>query len=268
MSRPLHVLTATEAGDPALGNEDALIGTPELIVVLDGVTPLDRTSAPCVHGLRWYVDALAHAIAEGNRAHPQRSLADLLAAAIDTTRRAHVDTCDLGHVDAPAATVAIVRLTDDRLEHLVLADAAVVLELDGREDEPEVVVDDRPAATGRRLRAEGIRLPAGEFRSRWANRPGGYWVAAADPSVVEEALTGSVPLADVRRGVVASDGATRLVDTFARYTWAEALDVIESEGPRAWLARTRAVESDPAATVRGKRHDDATIALLTREPRP
>lgn len=261
----MHMVSASEPGDPKVENEDFVATAAGVAVVLDGVTPLDRTDTGCQHGVAWYARTVGTYLLELARAK-RDSLADCLATAILRTRDHHTSTCDLDHFDSPAATVAAVRVRGSGLEYLVLADAAVVLDLG---DDVRWVTDHRAAEVGRRLRASGAR-PSGRAVRAHRNRAGGYWVAAEHPEAAYHAISGSVSMADLRRAVVASDGATRLVDVFGVVDWRGALDVIEHEGPDAYLARTRAVEKADGARPhdrrvhRGKVHDDATLVFLTR----
>ena len=257
---------ATAPGDPDIVNEDFVAASPSAAVVLDGVTPMDRSDTGCRHGVAWYARRLGtelFALATTTASQP-RSLVDCLADAIACTRDAHSGSCDLAHPDSPAATVAVVRMVGDQIDYLVLSDAAVVLDLGTHLCE---VSDNRAGQVSRRLRAGGVR-PTGPVVRAHRNRPEGYWVAAEQPEAAYEALTGTAATAEAHRIVVASDGATRLVDTFGLYDWPGALDVLQRDGPDAWLERTRAAEraeaADPAGARRAKVHDDATVVLFGR----
>jgi hypothetical protein len=260
-----QVAYATVPGDPGIANEDFVAATPSAAVVLDGVTPMDRSDTGCRHGVAWYARTLGSdlfALATTTGSQP-RSLVDCLAEAIGRTRDAHSGSCDLAHPDSPAATVAVVRMDGERIDYLVLSDAAVVLDLGTRVRE---VSDHRAGQVSQRLRASGVRPTAPVVRAQ-RNQPAGYWVAAERPEAAYEALTGTVAATEVRRLMLASDGATRLVDTFGLYDWPGALDALQSEGPDAWLERTRVAEradaADPAPRVRrAKVHDDATVVFF------
>jgi hypothetical protein len=157
--------------------------------------------------------------------------------------------------------VASVRVRDGVLDFLVLADSTVVL--DG--DELQMVSDHRAGDVSRWLRRRGER-PTGPAVRAYRNRPRGYFVAAERPESAYEAVTGSVPSDGLRRVVLATDGATRLVDTFKLLDWPTALDELTKCGLEAFLDRTRDVERDDAARGRrhgAKVHDDATIVLLS-----
>lgn len=267
----MRIDLATVPADSAVANEDFGAGTFDTVVVLDGVTPLDRSDTGCRHGVAWFARTLGadlRARASGTTA----PLADCLAEAIAAVRDRHGSTCDPDHPDSPAATVTAVRIGGSGLDYLVLADSPLVL---AGQQAPRVIIDDRPERTGRRVRAEPTAGPrsrvelARAIRAR-RNRPDGYWVAAADPAAAGAALVGRAELDGLDRVVLATDGATRLVEVLGRTDWAGALATLAAEGVRAWLERTRAAERADAEDRRAhgkplptKVHDDATIAVLT-----
>jgi hypothetical protein len=257
----MQVSFASEPGDPAIPNEDFVAASVDTVVVLDGVTPVDRDDIGCRHGVAWFVRTLGTRFLACATNDPT-PLVDCLADAIGYTRDAHTDSCDPSHPDSPAATVAAVRVRHPWLDYLVLSDACVVL--DGG-DAVRAVTDQRAGAVSRRLRAAGTQ-PTGSVVRSHRNRADGYWVAAERLESAYESLSGTVDLADVHRVVVATDGATRLVDTFHEVDWKAALEELQQAGPAEWIRRTRqaervAAESQSRRLV--KTHDDATVALVT-----
>jgi hypothetical protein len=99
------------------------------------------------------------------------------------------------------------------------------------------------------------------------NQLNGFWVAASDPGVARQALTGCIDLDQVNSLMLLSDGASRLVDRFDLYDWAQALALTASSGPQAMIQAVRDSEfSDPHGRrwPRGKIHDDATLAYCDR----
>ncbi len=102
-----------------------------------------------------------------------------------------------------------------------------------------------------------------ELSSR--NVAGGFWVAAADPSIVTHALTGVRPLREARRVALLSDGAARAVEPLQLYRWSEMFQVLSNDGAEELIRQVRVTEeSDQAGTrwPRNKVHDDATAALV------
>jgi hypothetical protein len=239
-----------------------------MLAVLDGATV--RTATGCIHGLPWYVASLAGSLAKNKELAP----AEALAAAIAETAAAHQDTCDLKHPATPSAALAIVQVHGEFLRYLVLGDVTIVMETN---DGLRIVSDNRVNATATAEREAADALPAGSpekaealVRMKHAelaarNVPGGFWVAAADPSVVSQALTGEIPLKTIRRAVLLTDGAARAVIPFRIYDWPGLLSAVTTGGPKELIEQVRAAEDADASGVRQPRnkiHDDATVAVV------
>ncbi|GLW31876.1 protein phosphatase 2C domain-containing protein [Actinoplanes regularis] len=265
---------ATLPAKPGQDNEDFAGVTPVAAVLLDGAG-LSGTETQCKHGVAWYSTTLGGAILSlvSDEASP---LTDVLASAITLTADAHRHTCNLDDPGTPSATVVITRVVKDDLQYLVLADSVLVIGRPG--SEPLVICDDREAAIGARYRQEMDGLTNGtpehdDARRRYVetlrshrNRPGGFWVAAADPGAANEALTGTVPLGDISTVALLSDGASRLVDRFGLATWSQLLATLSSQGPAELVSQVRRAEkSDETGDrwPRGKTYDDATAIHLT-----
>ncbi|MEU7575828.1 protein phosphatase 2C domain-containing protein [Micromonospora sp. NPDC049240] len=244
---------ATEPG-PGRPNEDHVIVSGGFAIVLDGVTRPPDLDTGCVHGAVWLVRTLATCLVEALAAEPAATLDLILASAIDRLRGRHAGRCDLTNPNSPSSTVAIVRERGDQVDYLVLCDSSVVFE-DG--NGITVVQDDRTA-----------RLPAYDRHTvaRLRNRPGGFWVASTDPSAAAEALTGSVARDNLRRLLLCTDGVSRLVEFFG-LDWAEIFVLVERSGPRGVIDAVRRYEETCPGLLtrpghaRGKRHDDATLAV-------
>jgi hypothetical protein len=109
------------------------------------------------------------------------------------------------------------------------------------------------------------RMKHAELAAR--NVPGGYWVAAIDPSAVSESITGAIPLKEVHKAALLTDGASRAVMPFKLYAWPDLLSALTSVGPSELIRQIRAAEdADPFGVrqPRNKVHDDATAAVLVR----
>ncbi len=242
-----------------------------MAVLLDGAGTPGGSDTGCEHGVAWYARTLGGLVLAAAR-EPAVPLTDALADGIEQVRLMHVSSCDLGHPGTPSATVLVARAHDDVLEYLVLADSVLLLQV--RAGGPEVITDNRLEAAGDALRPDYSKLAAGSCereaaRQRYItqlnglrNQPGGFWVAAADPAVASEALTGVAALPDLAAVALLSDGAGRLPDRYHQATWPQVAEMLAEHGPAEVIRRLRDVErTDPLGRTwpRSKLKDDATI---------
>ncbi|MFG2022038.1 protein phosphatase 2C domain-containing protein [Actinomadura geliboluensis] len=266
----MRVLIASEPGRLERDNEDFAAAAPELLLVVDGAGAPAGVESGCVHSVSWYARNLGGLLLAA-AADVGVGLDEALAVSIERINTLHATTCDLGHPGSPSATVALARVHDGQLEHLVLADSVVVL--DRLDQEPTVVTDDRLAEVIARLDEPGDRPAvgsdehAGRLRHRverlasYRNQPGGFWVASTKPEAARESLMGSTPLGDLDAVALLSDGASRLADRFDLMSWPDLLGVLRKDGPGELIARTREAEAadpDGVRWPRGKTSDDAS----------
>jgi len=273
------VAFASIPAKPDQANEDFIAATSHAVVLLDGAgTPVGSESG-CNHGVAWFVRRLGVALLS-RLATADSDLVQCLAASIREVGALHAGTCDLAHPGSPSATVGVLRVRDDVLDYLVLADSVLVLDL---RNELRVVSDDREARVGRLFRARMDALPNGTLEHDEAhreyveqlrahrNRPGGFWVASNELEAAQHAITASVPRAQVRAVALLSDGASRLVDRFGLATWEDALKVLDTLGPGELLRKVREAENSDltgSRWPRGKAFDDATVAYCSVIDRP
>lgn len=228
------------------------------MIVLDGVTP-PRGATGCLHSVPWFTARLGGALTELTVSRGDLTLREILERAIDRTAVAHADTCDLSHPRTPQATVVLSRWSEKTVEYLVLSDSALLLRSPRGTVTP--VLDDR---LDRVPRASLVSDAIADATVR--NKEGGFFTAAADPSVAARAVTGTVPRAEVGALAALTDGATRWTEKFREGDWTALLDVIRKEGARALVDRVRELEAaDRAERVflrRSKTHDDATVVYV------
>jgi hypothetical protein len=274
----MRVLIASEPGSLKSENEDFAAAASGLLVMIDGAGAPAGLEAGCVHSVSWYAYTLGGLLL-ASAAKPAVGLDEALATSIEAVNTLHAGTCDLGHPGSPSATVALARVHGERLEHLVLSDA--VLLLDQVDGDPAIITDDRLAAVIAGL-DEPDEVPplgsdehAGRLRSRveqlaaHRNQPGGFWVASTKPEAAFEALVGTTALGELNAVGLLSDGASRLADRFHLMSWRDLLAVLRKDGPAELIARTREVEAtdpDGARWPRGKTSDDASAIYSPVRP--
>jgi len=269
----MRVTFVTEPGSSSRANEDFIAATPNAVVLLDGAGVPEGLDTGCSHGVHWFAVALGTRLLAQLETRTSDSLADALARAIGDVRALHAEDCNLDHPGTPAAAVALLRDQGHQVEYLVLSDCTVVLET---RTGIKAMTDDRIAHVATAERAErdvkaggSAQHEVGQSRLVTAqrlhrNRKGGYWVASSEPSAAYQGIAGTVPSQHLGRAILMTDGATRLVDTFALATWEKVLKMLSDGGPeRVLLGVRKAERDDPFGSrwPRGKRHDDATVAL-------
>lgn len=238
-------------------NEDyvaAAGGTLTQAVLLDGAGGPSELPTGCRHGTPWFVAQLGDAAMTHMR-DPIIGLDIALLRAISGVAHSHrTFTCDLSHPGTPSCTAAMLRLQADQVEYLVLGDSTLAAEVNG---EVITVTDRRIEAVGDDLWRRMAALPTGtpahraariefvEHQRRMRNHPLGYPIASVDEEAARDALTGSFPIAEVRRLALLSDGATRFVE-FGLGTFSELLDILGSDAPWRLFDEVRAAEAgDP-----------------------
>jgi len=266
----VRVRLATEAGSQSRPNEDFAAAAPGVAVLLDGAgLPVGRDTG-CVHGIAWYARTLGGLLV-ARACDTGMSLAEVLGLAIEQVSELHSGTCDLRHPDTPSATVIIARQHAVSLEYLVLCDSVLLLQ--PRNGEVRVVTDTRIADVAdplRPARRSGVSGTPGDDAAWRAygrridvarNQPGGFWIAAADPQVAAQALTGSEDFSTLAAVALLSDGASRLADRYHLATWDQMCTTLASSGPAEVIRQVRDAEgTDPYGErwPRGKLSDDAT----------
>ena len=256
-------MTSVAAGRAGRVNEDFAGAVPAAAVVVDGAG-IPGAESVCRHGVAWYAARLGGSLLSLLALGPDRSLAAVLAEAIQQVTAEHRGTCDVADPISPSATVAMLRLSGGRVEHLVLGDAVVVLDrADGaplvRSDPREVVISRsyRPALEAAGAGTDEYRRVLGELRAH-RNRPGGFWVAKDDPRAAAEAVTGSAAVPELTGAVLLSNGASRIVDHFGLTDWPGFLALLAAGGPAEIIQRVRRAEAGQAVAA-----DDATIVHCT-----
>lgn len=271
----MRVWLATDPSGPDWPNEDFTAITPGVAVLIDGAgSPANRASG-CVHGVAWYAATLGAYLAAGATG-TRTPLAEVLADAIGHVSQAHAGTCDLDHPNTPSATAILVRANGDALEYLVLADSVLLLQ--PKTSEPQIICDTRLEDVAAKLRPDYSTLRVGTPERKAAvrayvdrlevlrNRPGGYWVAAADPAAAYEAITGSSAIGDLAALGLLSDGAGRLADRYNLATWPQIAAILAEHGPDELIRQLRQAEAaDPQGIrwPRSKIRDDATAVYWT-----
>jgi hypothetical protein len=260
----IHAVTtaAPDRAQPS-DNEDALRVGSDWALVLDGAGRYPGVTGGCVHPVTWIVDHLADHF--GRQLAIDQSLTMALRLAIEATMDDHGPDCDLDDPLSPGAAVAVVRARDI-VEWLVLGDCAAIIE---RPDGCEAIIDDRVDRLRAPVTDAAVRTYDPAYVACVRNRPGGFWVAGSVAAAAENALTGQAARDEVNRVLLCSDGVSRLTERYG-WTWPHLFDLAEQAGAERVIQAVRQAEKeDPdSRRWRGKRHDDATLALIRINKKP
>lgn len=256
----MEVSYVCQAASALRPNDDFVLATESFVIVLDGATAPAGVDSGCVHDVPWLVARLGANLAGLLLREPRVGLVDVLRRGIAATMGEHVDTCDLENPDSPSSTAVMLRCGAQTVDYIVLGDSAIVIEhgasvgvgANASATELTVAHDDRTA-----------HLPDYSVRgvSRLRNTDEGFWIASNRPEAADKAIVGSIPIGDVTRAALMTDGITRLVERYGR-TWFDVLERMDKYGPRLVVADVRGEElATPSGSYRGKVHDDVTAVF-------
>jgi hypothetical protein len=177
----MRVAMASAPARPGRVNEDFTGAVPGAAVLIDGAG-IPGTESVCRHGVAWYATRLGGSLLALLALAPDLPLPAVLADAIEQVTSEHRHTCDVADPISPSASVAVLRLSEDLAEHLVLGDSFVVLEL--TRGAPLVITDPRELTISRAYQQDLEAVAEGSsdyhriLRALRANRnqPGGFWL--------------------------------------------------------------------------------------------
>lgn len=192
----------------------------------------------------------------------------------------HGAACDLASPYTPAASLCLVRYSEDQLEYLILSDCTLVADAG---DSTTVLTDTRLAALMAQILLsvadDDIAIGTPEYDQRQhratlkkhalTNTLAGYWIASSNPQAAYHAVTGTLPCQGpfaVRRFALLTDGAARVVDPLQLTDWEGVLDTLSAHGPQPLIDQLRQAEyadAQAAQRQRYKLHDDASVIFCS-----
>ncbi|MGL5866770.1 MAG: hypothetical protein ACRCYX_13040 [Dermatophilaceae bacterium] len=265
----MKVAAASLAGGGV--NQDRYAHGDGWAVVLDGATSFGTPQPERDGG--WYAERLCRSLAAQLEAYPRDDTAGLVAQAIADAADAHGDsrTC-------PTSTIALARWNPQYpqdVEVYVLGDSTVAVVTPDRE---HVVTDDRLAAIAPdcrrayrdRLRAGGGyddqhrqllgRLQRAQAAQR--NRPGGYWIAGAEPDAANHAIRQTFAASGVWAVVLATDGAASVIRYGIHDGWRSVATAGDPAVVLDHACRAEATDAHGIRWPRSKQHDDKTLVVM------
>ncbi|MGB9859483.1 MAG: PP2C family serine/threonine-protein phosphatase [Moorellaceae bacterium] len=251
--------------------------------VMDGATPLSPSYTPSADAeLRGLMDRLEQVIRSKSK-EVSLSLNEILISAAQEIERDLGDMKGRKRWELPSCAVAVVRIHEKHIEYLVLGDVVIVL----RSNEVLKVITDHSVkhldeiAVKEKLHwqlTQGISssdarkaiLPLLRENRALMNEPGGYWIFNGSVAAVEHALSGVLPVENDTQLLLATDGFSRLVDTFPAYpSWASLLEALQTSSLERIANMLREIEESDRECLKYPRFstfDDATAIYMELKP--
>ena len=250
-------------------SQDRHLVLPHAVVVLDGATD---PAEPAGRDGGWYAERLGTALA--TTLTPGRPPAEAVHDAIGAVTTAH----GLVAGSSPSSTVAIAAWDGDTVHGYVLGDSVIAVRTEtGAVD---ILTDQRLTRVGKAVRDRmRDRLVAGAGYDRLhealvhdlitiershRNRPGGYPIAEAVPSVAHQGHHRT--WRHVQVAALLTDGASSAVDRYGMYSsWAAALEQLDRTGPDNFVDAVELADlADPHGQrfPRSKVGDDKTAVVM------
>jgi hypothetical protein len=267
-------------------NEDRAGASESLAWIIDGATDVvdtpivgDHTDAAWIAtelDNQLHTSKFATSDGELDMARLPDALADYLSQSFELRRRRKPSS----RAEHPCAAGIVARLRSNTLEYISLGDCTLMASTEDRLDivgiEQEKAGDRWVADAIKSLRKKNDGLKSlSEETALWAklgaaranmNLPDGYGVFSLTSPPADLITTGSIPITQGTRCLLATDGLMRLVDVFGRYSPRGLFEAALSKGLAALEEELRTIEmTDPQCLTypRAKVSDDATAMLLS-----
>ena len=276
------MVAASVAGDPGRLNQDRAGHTGSMAWVIDGASNLDSTTVtPNGDDAAWIAGQLHEFLAN---AAPEVALDNLLEQAATALQQQYQIYCRKAAVTPalpPSAGLVVVRWQESLIEYLLLGDCSLTL-VDIQTRHHEVIqetklrrLDDSAIDELSKFRRSGLSyaeakerlMPTLQKHRRMMNTEEGYWVFGLDPTAVSHAITGHLKLDTDTALILASDGFSRLWDTFGAVDagWG-VYHSLATDGASTLLKKLRELENQDRGADRWprfKKSDDASVALVS-----
>jgi hypothetical protein len=282
----LKVDGISEPGNVLVPNQDRWGFKKDLAWVIDGATNLDGMSvSPDGDDGAWIAEA-THRFLLNWDSSSNSALQDSLIKLSDSLASDYMRWTQAANITPlmqPSAALAVIRLTDSEIEYLLLGDCSITF-LNPIEHSFTLLT---PTDLGR-LDQIAIQELAGFMRQglsfseakeavnptlqrhrRMMNQSHGYWIFGLESSAIGHAVHGRLPVDEGSIFVLASDGFSRIWDTYNMLQpgW-NSYQEIERKGLASVLERLRATERQDFDAIKWPRlkiSDDASVVVAKVE---
>lgn len=250
----------------------------QIFWIMDGATAL---VAPYTQNAVIDIQQMLQLIDEIIRSEISKGETDLLAilqkAAI-YVKQEIVDTRRRKQWEIPSTCIGIVQLAQDSIKYFVLGDVVLAIKLNDKTmvicDEAVKRLDNKAITQKLFLQRLGLStsdarqaiLPVLRQHRSLMNTSNGYWIFNGNPEALKHAMTGEVPIEKDSSFILATDGFSRLIDTFYVFPdWTDIFDELRRKSLAELVHLLREIESKDSECLKYPRfspHDDATALYI------
>ena len=210
------------------GNEDSFYVDDELAFVIDGASGLYKEKvSDAASDAAWYSHKLKELIL---KYRSEERLVDVIQKALHETNKAFTqfENFKNGVSDFPSAAIAVIRKKEGQLEYYILADCECIIQYNN--DKIEEISDHRVENFDNQAIATAIQIMNEQkihfveakkqintilqANRKFKNREDGYYVLSNNEDILQNGISGSIPLNEINSVLLMSDGFYQLFDLF------------------------------------------------------
>lgn len=279
----LKVEGISEPGSAVVSNQDRWGYTRDLAWVIDGATNLGSSLLALDGDDGAWLAEHTHRFLQNWDSSTDVTLQDgltKLSKSLANDYMRLVQAADVSPPIQPSASLAVIRLTGNKMEYLLLGDCSITV-LDPTEHSftlltttdltrlDQIAIRELAHFTGQGLSFSAAKeaiSPTLKRHRRMMNQSGGYWIFGLEPSALGHSLHGHLSVSEGKVFILASDGFSRIWDTYhtVQPGW-DSYKEIETQGLSGALERLRATERGDFEVTKWPRlkiSDDASVVVV------
>ncbi len=263
-------------------NEDIAYAENNYGWVIDGATGLNKTNLTGSKGdVYWFVNEWNNYLKD-NILDKSKDIKEIVSKGMDFIGNKFNKISSTKYpdkVDLPAASIAIIRINNNKVEYFLLGDCTLMVEDNsGKLSIIKQTLLDKldniaKAEMNKLMLNEGISFIEARQRINpllikhrlLKNTPEGYWTLGFDKSAVENSLYGYLDLEECKKALLMSDGFSAIFDNYKYMEADNLISIVEKQGLHQVYKTIRLIENEDADVVkfpRFKKSDDSSAVIF------
>ena len=263
-------------------NEDIVYVTDSYAWVIDGATGLNKkNSTGYSSDAYWFVNEWNNYLKE-NIVDNNTSIAEIIFNGIDCISNKFYQISKLENidkVDLPSASIAIIRINNNKVEYFLLGDCTLIVE--NKSSELSIIKQNLLDRLDNKAKREMSSLMVNKgmsfIEARQAinsllvkhrllkNTREGYWTLEFDKNAVKNSTCGCLEFESCQKVLLTSDGFSAIFDNYNYIDKNNIISVVEKHGLKEICKIIRSIEDEDADILkfpRFKKSDDASAVIL------